>query len=64
MLTVNVIEGHCWDGLTISEIHGPDHFAPAVVMRDGEALVPIGELQLKKGDTVILAADVYFLNTY
>ncbi len=64
MLTINVTEGHSWSGRTISEISGPDHFAPAVVMRDGEALVPIGDLRLKNGDTVILAADVYFLHTY
>lgn len=64
MLTVNVIDGHCWNGLKVSEIGVPEHFLPAVVMRDGEALVPVPELQIKIGDTVVLAADVYFLHSY
>ncbi|MBR1622726.1 MAG: ion transporter [Pseudobutyrivibrio sp.] len=64
LLTININDAHCWNGLTISEIGAPDHFLPAFVMRDGEALIPIADLQLKIGDTVVLAADAYFLHTY
>ena len=64
MLTVNVTEGHCWGGLKVAELGVPDHFLPAVVMRDGEALIPINELQIKIGDTVVLAADSYFFHVY
>lgn len=64
LITVNINDAHCWNGLRISEISAPDHFLPAVVMRDDEALIPIQELKLKTGDKVILAADVYFLHTY
>ncbi len=60
-LTVNINDAHCWKGLKISEIGAPDHFLPCVVMRDGEALVPVCDLQLKIGDAVILATDSYFL---
>lgn len=59
MLTVNVIDGHCWNGLTISEIGTPAHFSPFVVMRQGEALVPAEDFKLTTGDTVILAVDTY-----
>jgi voltage-gated potassium channel len=64
MLTVKVTEGHCWAGLEISEIGVPDNFIPAVVMRDGEAMIPVSELKIKIGDTVVLAADSYFLHSY
>lgn len=60
MLTVNIIDGHCWQGMTISEIGVPDHFLPCTVMRDGEALVPNPDLRIKIGDTVVLAADIFF----
>ncbi|QFJ54793.1 ion transporter [Pseudobutyrivibrio xylanivorans] len=64
MLTVHITEGHCWSGLKISEIGTPDHFFPAILMRDGESLIPIDSLELKNGDTVILAAEGYFLHSY
>ncbi|WP_304176616.1 ion transporter [Pseudobutyrivibrio ruminis] len=64
LITVNINDAHCWNGLHISEISVPDHFLPAIVMRDDEALIPIQELKLKTGDKVILAADMYFLHTY
>lgn len=64
MITVNINDAHCWNSLCISEIGVPDHFIPAVVMRDGEALIPVNDLQLKIGDTVVLAADSYFFHLY
>ena len=64
MITVNITDAHCWNGLKISEIGLPEHFLPAMVMRDDEALVPVSDLKIKKDDKVILAADVYFLHTY
>lgn len=64
MITVNVTEGHCWGGLKVADLGVPDHFSPAVVMRDDEALIPINELQIKIGDTVVLAADSYFFHVY
>ena len=64
LLTVKINDAHCWNGLKISEIGAPEHFLPAFVMRDGEALIPLADLQLKIGDTVVLAADAYFLHTY
>ena len=64
MITVNVTDAHCWNGLKVADIGVPDHFLPAVVMRDGEALIPVNELQIKIGDTVVLAADSYFFHVY
>ena len=61
LLTVTINDAHCWKGLNIAEIGTPDHFVPAFVMRDGEALIPTPDLQLKIGDTVVLAADSYFI---
>ena len=61
MLTIHVTEGHCWNELTIAEIGAPEHFRPAIVLRNGEALIPTCDLTLKIGDTVILAAEGYFL---
>ncbi len=63
-LTVHVTEGHCWENLNVSEIGTPDHFCPAIIMREGESLIPTSDFRIKKGDTVILAAEGYFLNTY
>lgn len=64
MLTVNVNDSHCWSGLRVDELGLPEHFLPAVVIRDGEALIPMNELQIKTGDTVVLAADSYFFHVY
>ena len=64
LLTIHVTDGHCWDGMKIMDIGAPDHFFPAIVVRDGESLIPVSEFCIKKGDTVILAAEGYFLNTY
>ena len=64
LITVNINDAHCWNGLKISELSVPDHFLPAIVLRDDEALIPLQELKLKIGDKVILAADMYFLHTY
>ena len=54
LITVKITEDHCWNGMSISEISGPDHFTPAFVMRDDEALIPLSDLKLKKGDKLIL----------
>lgn len=59
MLTVNINDAHCWNGLNVSEIGTPDHFNPIVVMRDNESLIPSSDITLKTGDTVILAVDTY-----
>jgi len=64
LLTITINDAHCWNGLSISEISAPDHFLPAMVMRDGEALVPFSDLKLETGDTVILAAELYFSHPY
>ena len=64
LLTVHVTEGHCWNGLCISEIGVPDHYLPAIVTRDGESLIPVQNLKLKIGDTVVLAAEAYFSHSY
>lgn len=64
LLTIHVTEGHCWNGLTMSEIGVPDHFLPAIVTREGESMIPVKDLKLKNGDTVILAAEAYFSHTY
>lgn len=61
MLTIHVTKGHCWDGLTISQIGTPEHFRPAIILREGEAMIPVSDFKIKIGDTVILAADGYFL---
>ena len=61
MLTIHVTEGHCWKGLTVAEIGTPEHFRPAIILREGEAMVPVSDFKIKIGDTVILAADGYFL---
>lgn len=63
-ITVKINDIHCWNGLEISQIGTPEHFHPCVVMRDNEAIVPVENLKLKIGDTVILATDSYFLHTY
>ena len=64
LLTIHVTEGHCWNGLKVSEIGVPDHFLPAIVTREGESMIPVQDLKLKIGDTVILAAEAYFSHTY
>ena len=64
LLTIHVTEAHNWVGLKISEIGVPEHFMPAILVRDGESMIPLPEIQLKIGDTVILAAEVYFSHTY
>ena len=64
LLTININDAHCWNGLKVSEIGVPDHFLPAFVMRGGEALIPVSDLQIKIGDTIVLAADSYFLHSY
>ncbi len=64
MLTVHIAEGHCWEERLISEIMCPENFRPAIVIRNGEAMIPVTTLKLKNGDTVILAAEGYFLNAY
>ncbi len=58
LLTVHITENHCWNNLTMSEIGCPDHFIPTIVMRSGEALLPLPTLQLCIGDTVVLSADI------
>ena len=64
MLTVHINDAHCWNGLTIAEIRTPQHFLPAVILRDNEALIPVAELKLKVGDTVVLAAEGYFAKDF
>ena len=64
LLTINITDAHCWNNLCISEIGVPDGFLPAIVMREGEALIPVADLKLKIGDTIVLAADSYFLQHY
>ncbi|CBK73322.1 Ion channel [Butyrivibrio fibrisolvens 16/4] len=64
LLTVHITEGHCWNGLKVTEIGVPDHYLPAIVTRDGESLIPVPDLKLKIGDTVVLAAEAYFSHTY
>ena len=64
LLTIHITEGHCWDGLTISEIGVPDHYLPAIVTRDNDSLIPVQDLKLKIGDTVTLAAEAYFSHSY
>jgi len=64
LLTIKINDAHCWNGLKIGEIGTPENFLPAIVLRDGEAIIPVSDLQLKIGDTVVLAADSYFLHTY
>ena len=64
MLTVHVNDAHCWKGLTINQIAPPQHFIPSVVLRDSEALIPVAELRLKEGDTVVLAAEGYFAKDF
>jgi voltage-gated potassium channel len=64
MLTVHITEGHCWNGLTVDELGTPEHFLPAIVMREGEALIPVSKMTIKNGDTVILAAEGYFSHSY
>ena len=64
LLTVNITDGHCWNNLPVSEIETPSNFLVAIVMRDGEALIPTKDIKLKIGDTVVLAADSYFLKSY
>ena len=60
LLTVHVSEGHCWVGLPIESIGTPENFYPHMIIRDGEARLPRADLQIKIGDTVILAADILF----
>ena len=60
LLTVHVSEGHCWVGLPIESIGTPENFYPHMIIRDGEAMLPRADLQIKIGDTVILAADILF----
>lgn len=64
LLTIQIVDGHCWNDLTISEIGTPDHFFPCMVIRSGEAILPVSDLKIKIGDTVILAAEAYFLHSY
>ncbi|SFO35203.1 voltage-gated potassium channel [Pseudobutyrivibrio sp. UC1225] len=64
LLTIHVTEGHCWNGLKVEEIGVPDHYLPAIITRDGESLIPVQDLTLKIGDTVVLAAEAYFSHTY
>ncbi len=64
LLTIHICDGHCWNNLNISEIGTPDHFFPCLVIRNGEAIVPVSDLKIKIGDTVILAAEAYFLHSY
>lgn len=64
LITVHVNDAHCWNDLAVAEIGAPDGFMPAMIMRDGEALVPLSDLKIKTGDTVVLAADSYFLHPY
>lgn len=59
MLTVHINDAHCWKDMYVSEIGTPDHFRPCAIIRDGEAIVPTKDLQLKEGDSVILAVDTY-----
>ena len=64
MLTVHINDAHCWNGLTIAEIGTPQHFLPAVILRENEALIPVAELKLKVGDTVVLATEGYFAKDF
>ncbi|SDB51560.1 voltage-gated potassium channel [Pseudobutyrivibrio sp. YE44] len=64
LLTIRITEGHCWNGLQVSKIGVPDHFLPCVVMRDGEALIPVPDFTIKIGDTVVLAAEGFFSHSY
>ena len=64
LLTIRINDAHCWNNLTISEIGMPENFLPAIVMRDNEAIIPVADLKLETGDTVVLAADAYFLHSY
>ena len=60
LLTVKVNDAHCWNGLKIEAVGTPEHFIPAMVLRDTEAILPTPELTLQPGDTVVLATDMYF----
>ena len=64
LLTIHVNNAHCWKGLTVSEIEGPAHFQPCIVLREQEALIPLSDLTIENGDTVILAADGFFTHSY
>ena len=56
LLTIKINDAHCWNSLKISEIGLPENFSPVIVMRDSEAMLPVNDLSLKTGDTVILAS--------
>ena len=60
LLTIKVNDAHCWNGQKIEAVGTPEHFIPAMVLRDTEAILPTPELTLQPGDTVVLATDMYF----
>ncbi|MBQ6462057.1 MAG: ion transporter [Pseudobutyrivibrio sp.] len=60
LLTIKVNDAHCWNGLKIEAVGTPEHFIPAMVLRDTEAILPTPELTLQAGDIVVLATDMYF----
>ena len=55
-LKVRISEKDRWCGQMIGDLGLPEGMIAAVVIREGEALVPKGDLQLLSGDVVVLGA--------
>ncbi len=58
-ITSTVSKNHQWNGKNIKDITLPPEFVLAVVVRNGEVIIPRGDTKLIKDDTLVFAAKHY-----
>ena len=58
-VTVNVNDNGTWKGRTVKELELPAGLMLALILRDGEVVVPNGDTVLRSGDKIVLAAEAF-----
>lgn len=58
-IKIHVEQGHRWCGKTLSQVAMPSELVVAMVMRNGNTIVPDGNTELQAGDLLVLAARAF-----
>jgi len=56
-IKASIDEGDAWIGKTISEIAVPSGSIIALILRDGDTIVPRGDVEIRLGDKLIICAE-------
>ena len=58
-VTITVTKGHNWENHKVKEANIPQGLVLAIILRHGETIVPEGNIIIKSGDRLVLAAESY-----